>query len=85
MISGREGQFYVQWQRLVSLVGKLPFLVNQISKMYMLKKSFWRDECYLLKCFLLTPQDSPVMLASFAIGVGLVFTTSGFIYSLRYV
>ena len=31
------------------------------------------------------PQDSPVMLASFAVGVGLVFTTSGFIYSLRYV
>lgn len=29
MISAREGQFYVQWQRLVSLVGKLPFLVNQ--------------------------------------------------------
>lgn len=27
--------------------------------------------------------DSPVMLASFAVGVGLVFTTSGFIYSLR--
>jgi len=27
--------------------------------------------------------DRPVMLASFAVGVGLVFTTSGFIYSLR--
>ena len=69
------------------LGGKLPFLVNQNFQDVYVKEIIliWRDECYLLKCFLLTPQDSPVMLASFAVGVGLVFTTSGFIYSLRYV
>ena len=33
---------------------------------------------------LINPQERPVMLASFAVAVGLFFTTSGFIYSLRY-